>query len=146
MAVVDNSTISSYYLNNNFTDEEFLSLGPKEQAEIYRQANLDYRVSLVTRLNLLGMKQEVSAQPPAIISSCMDVATKHEIILGYLKQLRATNRLFTQEEFSEKFKKDKWVKKYSFDRLLGRDHLLNKISELGLNYFKVPQKLLVIKS
>ncbi|NGX43168.1 MAG: hypothetical protein K940chlam7_01459 [Chlamydiae bacterium] len=147
MTVTDKNPELPFSLDASFTDEEFLSLESRSKTQFYRQANLEHRVPLVTRLNSLGMKQMTpTISGPSIISPLMDIATKHEIIINYLKHLRETSRLFTREEFQSFSKNNKWLKKSGIDRLLGSDHLSVKITELGLKYLKVPRKLVVMKS
>lgn len=81
---------------------------------------------------------------PTIISNFMDIATKHDIILHFLKELRKSNRLLTMREFRSLPSKG-WVKKDQLNRILGCDHLMQKIRENNLKHIKVPLKVAVVK-
>ncbi len=131
--------------NSNFSSQNFNLLEIKDKKEIYQKANESQNVDLVRHLNSLEMKPEVpNFSGPTIISSFMDIATKYDAILKFLKDLRKTNRLLTEREFQPLSTK-KWFKKSSLTRLLGCDHLMKKIRENQLTYMKTPLKIAVIE-
>jgi hypothetical protein len=118
--------------------------GFSDQRAIYQKANETHNVDLVRQLNEVGMKPTVpSFSGPAIISNFMDIATKHDIILGFLKDLRQTNRLLTEKEFQPLSDK-KWIQKYKLSRIMGCNHLMRTIKENNLQHIKIPLKVAVV--
>jgi len=113
---------------------------------LYQEANEKHNVDLVSQLNESGMKPKIPCfSGPTIISSYMDIATKHGIILHFLKELRETNRLLNEREFQSLSSK-KWIKKdIVLSRILGCDHLIQKIMEGDLQHIKVPLKIAVVE-
>jgi hypothetical protein len=130
----------------NIQLNNFNSLCDVEKRNLYRQANITHNFGLVRHLNDLGMKPTVPSFPgPAIISTSMDIDTKYNAILGFLKNLRENNRLFTGKEFKDISEK-RWINKGNkLSRILGCDFLDQKIIELQLKHIKVPLKIAVVK-
>ncbi len=129
---------------NSFSLQNFSKLDIMSQRAIYQEANEKDNVDLVRQLNDLGMKPQIpSFSGPSIISNFMDVATKYDTILPFLKNLRQTNRLLTEKEFQSLSGKT-WFEKNKLSRILGCDHLLQKIRESQLKHFKVPYLYLQI--
>lgn len=125
--------------------QDFSVLELMSQRAIYQEANETHNVDLVRHLNGLGMKPKVlNFAGPAIISNLMDIATKHDLIFGFLKQLRETNRLQTEKEFQPLLAK-KWIQKSGLGRIMGCDHLMRKIMEKELKHIKVPLKIAVVE-
>lgn len=123
---------------------DFKSWDIAAQREFYQKANEAQNVDLVRELNNLGLKPETCAVfSPSIISTFMDIATKYDIIREYFQKLRVNKRLFTESEFKD-LSSRKWICKTKLSRLLGCDHLMLKIDELGLSRMKVPLKIAVI--
>lgn len=134
------------FKNLAFKDENFLSLQPEMKALIYRTANNFNNIPFVSRLNSLGMTTPSrSIKAPGILSEFMDVASIHQTILKYLKQLRQEGKLLTRPEFEQQ-KSASWRKKSNFTRILGSNYLSQLIDKLGLKYIKVPEKKVVIES
>src|SRR5690606_17992681 len=117
--------------------QNFNSFDDVTRKAIYQEANENHNVDLVRQLNELGMKPNIpSFSGPTIISNSMDIATKHDIILHFLTELRKTNKLLTQSEF-QALPSEKWKEKINLSRILGRDHLMQKIQEHNLKHIKV---------
>ncbi|MEC7840536.1 MAG: hypothetical protein VX777_10920 [Chlamydiota bacterium] len=135
---------------NTITDttllvQNFTSFDDITRRAIYQEANENQDVDLVRQLNELGMTPNLpSFSGPTILSKFMDIATKHDIILHFLKELRKTNRLLTESEFQSLSSK-KWFKKTQLSRILGCDHLMQKIRENKLKHIKVPLKIAVVE-
>jgi hypothetical protein len=135
-----NTTISSSFSTQDFSTLEIMS-----QRAIYQEANESHNVELVRQLNDLGMQPKVpSFSGPTIISNFMDIATKYDTILGFLKELRQSNRLLTEQEFQSLSTK-KWIQKSKISRILGCDHLMQKIAEKELKHMKIPLKIAVVE-
>lgn len=133
--------------NIDFSREQFLSLGYEEKCAIYRHANLAGNLPLVERLNDFGMKpKDYRIYSPSIISPFMDIATKRSALHNYLQHLRSQNRLLGQTEFNTLPHNIIWLKKYSFSRILGCDHIARIINEFAIKHFSVPKKIAVLKS
>lgn len=132
-------------INSSFSTQDFVTLEMMSKRAIYQEANETHNVDLVRELNDLGMKPEVpSFSGPTIISNFMDIATKYDTILGFLKKLRQSSRLLTEKEFQPLSTK-KWYQKSSLSRILGCDHLMQKIMENQLKYMKTPLKIAVVE-
>lgn len=115
-----------------------------DRIRIYQEANELHNVDLVRKLNDTGMKPRFpAASGPAIVSSFMDIATKHDVILNFMKELRQNNKLLTEKEFSS-FDREKWIKKYSFSRILGSNYIKKITTEKNSTHIKVPLKIAVI--
>lgn len=135
-----NAITSSFVCPTNSNAPEVVS-----KRDIYQEANETHNVDLVRQLNDEGMKPIVpSFSGPAIISSFMDISTKHDIILGFMKKLRETNKLLTEKEFQLLPSKN-WIEKESMGRILGCDHLMRNIMENQLRHIKVPLKIAVVE-
>ncbi len=133
-------------INSNFSIENFSALEITAKRVVYQEANESHDVSLVRELNSLGMKPEVpSFSGPTIISNFMDIATKHDTILGFLKKLRQSNRLLTEKEFQSSLSEKKWFQKSNLSRILGCNHLMIVIMENKLKHIKVPIKIAVVE-
>ncbi len=133
-------------INSSFSIQDFSSLEMMSKRAIYQEANESHNVDLVRQLNDLGMKPKIpSFSGPTIISNFMDIATKYDTILVFLKELRQTNRLLTEKEFQPLSAK-KWFQKSSLSRMLGCDHLMRKIMENQLTHMKIPLKVAVVKN
>lgn len=132
-------------ISSPFSIHDFNLLENVSKKAIYQEANETHNVDLVRQLNDLGMKPEIpSFSGPAIISNFMDIATKYDIILSFLKELRQTNRLLAEKEF-QLLSTKKWVQKSSLGRIVGSDYLKQKIMEYKLIHIKVPLKVAVVK-
>ncbi len=128
-----------------FSAQDFNTLDESGREALYQAANESHDVDLVRKLNEMGMKPWVpSFSGPTIVSSYMDIATKHDVIFGFLNTLRETGKLLTEGEF-ESLSSKKWMKKDGFSRLIGCDHLTQIITELGLKHIKVPLKIAVVQ-
>ncbi len=115
-----------------------------DRNRIYQEANESHNVDLVRQLNASGMKPKFPVfTGPTIVSNFMDIATKYDVILSFMKELRQTNKLLTEKEFCSLHEK-KWVKKHSFSRMLGADYLTKIITENHSTHIKVPLKVAVI--
>jgi hypothetical protein len=87
-------------INSIFSIQDFSTLETMSKRALYQEANESHNVNLVRQLNDLGMKPKVpSFSGPTIISNFMDIATKYDIILGFLKKLRQTNRLLIEYDY-----------------------------------------------
>jgi hypothetical protein len=134
----------STHIRGGFEVKDFLTLDVEAQRAIYQQANEDGDIEAVRGLNELGMKPPIpSFSGPSIISSFMDIASKYDAIFSFFKNLRETNRLLTEREALSLSTKE-WIKKGSLSRIMGRDHLVQKIAEKNLACIKVPEKIVVI--
>lgn len=128
-------------INSSFSPQDFST----HERTIYQEANESHNVALVRQLNDLGMQPKVpSFSGPTIISNFMDIATKYDTILGFMKELRQSNRLLTEQEFQSLSTK-KWIQKSKLGRILGCDHLMRKIAEKELKHMKTPLKIVVIE-
>ncbi len=126
--------------------QSFSSLDENTKNATYQQANETHQVHVVRQLNQQGIKpQSPQAPSPSIASQYMDIATKYDKILGYLKELRQTHRLLTEQEF-QPLSTRKWIHKNDINRMLGCDHIMRKIAENNLKYIKVPEKIAVIEN
>lgn len=125
---------------HNFDKLDLFSKGA-----LYQEANETHNVDLVRELNEKGMKPEAPVPlKPSFISSYMDIATKHDLILGFFKELRQTGKLLTEMEFQELPPK-KWIRKSNLSRLLGCDHLIQLIKKRCFKHIKTPEKKVVIQ-
>lgn len=112
---------------------------------LYQEANETHNVDLVRELNEQGMKPEAPVPlKPSIISGYMDIATKHDLILGFFKELRQTGKLLTEMEFQELPPK-KWIRKSNLSRILGCDHLIQLIKKRCFKHIKTPVKKVVVQ-
>ncbi len=126
--------------------EELRRLDTVEKTTLYQQANEENNIDLVRKLNEIGMKPEIpQVNKPGVISSYMDIATKHDTILASLQELRQNKQLLTEKEFETVKGDKKWCEKSEISRLLGANHLTKKINELKLQHIKVPEKVAVLK-
>lgn len=132
-------------INSIFSIQDWNTLEAMPKKALYQEANESQNVDLVRKLNGFGMKPEVpNFSGPTIISNFMDIATKYDTILGFLKELRRSNRLLSEQEFQPLSTK-KWIKKSMLSRILGCDHLLRKIMEKELKHMKIPLKIAVVE-
>lgn len=110
---------------------------------IYQEANENENVDLVRQLNDEGMKPAVpDFSGPSPISPYMDIATKHDLLLNYLRKLAQTNRLQKKASFPQE---EKWKGRVAFNEMPGSDWLAEYIQEAGLTHIKVPLKIAVVK-
>lgn len=124
--------------------QSFSCLDILTKKKIYQEANEFQDIKRVRQMNEWGMKPEVPHfTGPTFVSSYMDIATKHDIILAFFKRLRDQNRLLTEGEF-QMLSDKKWILKYRIDRIMGCDFLQEIILEKQLKYMKVPLKILVV--
>jgi len=131
--------------NIDFQDEEFLALNPEIKRSIYQTANSLVKVSLVARLNSLGMHSpETLIQNRDIISEYMDCALIEQSIFDFLIKLRREGRLFTEAERPPKSLCETHLKKYKFTRIQGEYRLESLIQKLELKCIKVPQKAVML--
>lgn len=134
----------SVALSSILSIQDFCQLDAISKRAFYQEANEEQKVDVVRQLNDLGMKPKApSFSGPSIVSNFMDITTKYDTILDFLKELRQTNRLLTTEEFQPLSTK-KWVTKAKISRILGCDHLIKKIKENHSRYIKVPLKIAVV--
>ena len=127
-------------IDRPFSDAQFLAMDMSERETIYRQANLEMRLDLVARLNGLGMKEEVQAISPSLVSPRMDIVTKRGRILDFFRGIHAESRLLREPPG------EGWMnKKTMICRVYCQQHLQRTISKLGLKYIKTPQKVVVIE-
>lgn len=132
-------------INSGFSTQDFSTLEIMSKRAIYQKANESHDVDLVRDLNDLGMKPKVpSFSGPTIVSNFMDIATKYDTILEFLKRLRQSNRLLTEQEFQPLSTKQ-WFQKSNLSRILGCDHLMRKIMEKQLKHMKIPLKIAVVE-
>lgn len=111
---------------------------------IYQTANENKDFDLVRRLNAEGLAPVIDMEAgPSILSPFMDIATKQDVLEGFLKNLRETHRLFTQTEFTS-LNGPHWVKKRDITRISGAQFIKDKSNELGLKHIHVPHKIAVI--
>lgn len=129
--------------------KDFDLLDIQTKKTLYQEANEREDVALVRQWNDLGMRPEISHfSGPSPISPFMDIATKNDRLIGYLKKLAQTNKLQKDRTFllSPLYTANKWVKKGNFSRMPGAEYLMQDLEELGITRIKVPLKVAIIKN
>ncbi|MES2274254.1 MAG: hypothetical protein V4487_08705 [Chlamydiota bacterium] len=133
----------------SFSDQEFKSLDPAFQEDLFRVANIHCHEALILRLGWLlniDRSQKMMIKGPAILAANMDgIQTKHRIE-EFLTSLRACDLLLTHSEFMESRRWLGYINKQArLDRVIGKHYLQYYINKLDLKQIKVPEKVLVIQ-
>jgi len=134
-----------YQGDASFTDEEFKSLEPSFQKELYWTAHAQNHIDLVDRLNHLGMKQQPDLpQGPTPLSYNMDLVEQRKAVETYLLELRDKKRLLLPEEAPENLKSFHY--NYNdFSRVPGADFVKKTVQRLGLKHVDAAETFAILK-
>ncbi len=129
------------------TLEELQTLSHQDQEIVYRLANTHSQLSVVGTMRTLGFgrsEELLMREGPSIFGCNMDALEMHKCLQDFLIRLRSQKLLLTQSEFDQLPAENYIKKERDIGRILGRDYIERKASELGLKHVKVPKKMIVI--
>ena len=89
----------------SFSMQTFNALDMAAKRALYQEANETHHVDAVREMNELGMKPDhPPVSPPSIISNFMDIGTKYNVILGFLKELRGEKISYSPKQNSHRYR------------------------------------------
>lgn len=129
------------------TLEELQNLPLEDHEIVFRLANIYSQLNVVQTMRTLGFDRRdelIMREGPAFFGCNMDALEMHERLEGFLTYLRSQKLLLTQSEFDRLPEENYIDKGGDIGRILGRNYIEKKASELGLKHVKVPKKIMVI--
>jgi hypothetical protein len=133
--------------DHHFSDAEFQTLSQDLKEKIYCTANSYGHAELLKRLHALGMQEAplFVYGGHEMIAKNMDLMAAHQVIEGFLQDLKGHDALMTEEDF-QKLDRSKYREKGdAIGRIQGTRFIDKVVKENGLKRIKSPKKIAVIK-
>lgn len=136
------------FSENGVSLKKLRALSHEDREIAFRLANTYSRLKVVRALRHLGFTRKdplLMREEPSIFGHNMDALEIHDRLRAFFREKRSLGLVLSRSEFN-RLPQENYVKKTpDLGRILGRDYLQRTIRELGLQYIKVPQKIMVIE-